>query len=138
MEQTIEEEKPSAKTKVKRFAKECWRVLRGGHKKIVAIGSYAQENDESAEVAFVVSEEYQNMGIASYLLEKLEKIAKENNYKRFSASVLRENAAMLHVFKERYPQAKISQAGGSEVLIQMEFENRSQKNQSKSKGEAKV
>ena len=72
---------------------------RGGHKEIMAIGSYAQEDEHRAEVAFVVREDFQGMGIASYLLEVLETIAKENKYTGFSATVLSENSAMIHVFK---------------------------------------
>ncbi len=98
-------------------------VKRGGHKEIVAIGSYAQEDEHCAEVAFVVSEGYQRMGIASYLLDVLEKIAKENDYKKFSATVLRENTAMLKVFKKKYPNANTSTGGGNEVMIQMNFDN---------------
>lgn len=97
-------------------------VQRGGHKEIVAIGSYAMEDEQCAEIAFVVSEGYQNMGIASYLLDMLEKIARENEYRRFSATVLHENATMLHVFKKRYPHATTSMSGGNEVLIRMEFD----------------
>jgi len=97
------------------------RVQKGGHKEIMAIGSYAADDDSCAEVAFVVREDFQGMGIASYLLEILEKIAKENHYTRFSASVLRENAAMIRVFKKRYPNAKISVSSGSDLLILMDF-----------------
>jgi len=99
-------------------------VQRGGHKEIVAIGSYAKENEQCAEIAFVVSEDYQSMGIASYLLDMLEKIARENEYRRFSATVLRENSTMLHVFKKRYPQAATSMSGGNEVLLHMEFDEK--------------
>jgi hypothetical protein len=49
----------------------------------------------------------------------LEKIAKENNYTHFSASVLRENKAMLQVFKKRYPNLKLSTEAAGEVLIEM-------------------
>ncbi|HPA13919.1 MAG TPA: GNAT family N-acetyltransferase [Desulfobacterales bacterium] len=98
-------------------------VQKAGHKEIIAIGSYAQIDEEIAEVAFVVREDFQNMGITSYLLGVLEKIAKENSYKGFNATVLRENAVMIHIFKERYPNAKISMSGGSDVLIQMKFED---------------
>jgi hypothetical protein len=35
--------------------------------------------------------------------------------------VLRENAAMLHVFKNRYPNATSSVSGGSDVTIVMDF-----------------
>ena len=99
-------------------------VKRGGHKEIVAIGSYAREDNHSAEVAFVVSEDYQNMGIATYLLEKLENIARENGYRLFTATVLRENAIMLHVFNKRYPHAKASKDAGNEVKVRMEFDDR--------------
>ncbi|MBC2710951.1 MAG: GNAT family N-acetyltransferase [Desulfosarcina sp.] len=93
----------------------------GGHQEIVAIGSYADESDTEAEVAFVVREDFQGMGIASFLLADLERIAKENNFKAFSATVLRENIAMLHVFKKRYPNAKVS--GGNDVTIIMDFDD---------------
>ena len=96
-------------------------VQKGGHKEIIAIGSYAQDSDEWAEVAFVVREDFQGLGIASYLLEILEKIAKDNQYKGFSATVLRENKAMVHVFKNRYPDARIASGGGSDLRIEMDF-----------------
>ena len=78
-------------------------------------------DEKTAEVAFVVREDFQGMGIATHLIEMLEKIAKENNYKGFTATVLRENAAMIRVFKKRYPNAKISVNSGSDLLIQMDF-----------------
>ena len=96
-------------------------VQKGGHKEIMAIGSYAQDSDERAEVAFVVREDFQNKGIASYLLEILEKIAKENHYNGFCATVLRENSSMIRVFKNRFPEAKISSGGGSDLKIEMDF-----------------
>jgi acyl-CoA hydrolase len=103
-------------------------VQKGGHKEIMAIGSYAEENDSSAEVAFVVREDFQSKGIASYLLEILEKIAIENNYQSFCATVLRENRAMIRVFKKRYPNAQISANGGSDLRIIMEFEGTADSN----------
>jgi acyl-CoA hydrolase/ribosomal protein S18 acetylase RimI-like enzyme len=93
-----------------------------GHQEIMSIGSYAQEDDNRAEVAFVVREDYQGMGIASYLLDMLIKIAKENHYNSFCATVLRENAAMIHVFKKRFPDAKISVDGGSDLRVLMDFD----------------
>ncbi len=93
-----------------------------GHKEIMAIGSYAMEDETRAEAAFVVREDFQGMGIASYLLEVLEKIAKENNYRGFSATVLRENSAMIHVFKKQYPSAKVLMEGGGDITILMDFD----------------
>ena len=96
-------------------------VQKEGHKEIIAIGTYAYNREQVAEIAFVVREDYQGMGIASYLLAVLEQIAKENNYTRFLASVLRENSAMIQVFKKRYPNLKISGQSGSEVLVEMDL-----------------
>jgi acyl-CoA hydrolase/GNAT superfamily N-acetyltransferase len=103
-------------------------VQMGGHKEIMAIGSYVMETDARAEVAFVVREDFQNMGVASYLLEKLEIIAKENSYSGFSATVLMENAAMLHVFKKRYLHAKTMMQNGGEMSIFMDFDASSENN----------
>ena len=95
-------------------------VQKGGHKEIVAIGSYAEAEPDQAEVAFVVREDYQKQGIGSYLLEFLENIAKENHYRGFAATVLSENTSMIRVFRKRYPKAKVATTGG-EVTIQMDF-----------------
>jgi len=96
-------------------------VQKGGHKEIIAIGTYAFVREQVAEIAFVVREDYQGMGIASYLLAALEQIARENNYTQFIASVLRENRAMIRVFKKRYPNLKISAQSGNEVFIEMDL-----------------
>jgi len=94
---------------------------KGGHEEIVAVGSYAHSDGSSAEVAFVVREDYQGLGIASYLLQELEKIATENGFKSFAASVLKENSKMIHVFKKKYPNAKVSLSTEDDYRIQMDF-----------------
>lgn len=96
----------------------------GGRKEIIAIASYAQgeEEPDRAEVALVVREDYQNLGIGSHLLEQLESIARENGYKGFVASVLRENTGMIHVFKKRYADAKVLRGEGGDALIVMDFD----------------
>ena len=94
----------------------------GGKEEIVAVGSYARgEDDNVAEIAFVVNESFQGMGIAAYLLQVLEKIAMSNGYKRFSASVLRENGAMLNVFKKRYPGARTTLTSENDYRVCMDF-----------------
>jgi acyl-CoA hydrolase/GNAT superfamily N-acetyltransferase len=92
-----------------------------GHKEIIAIGSYAKEDEHRAEVAFVVREDYQGKGIGSFLLELLERIARQNGFASFSATVLRENSSMLRVFKKRYRNAKMTFSAGNEVQVHMEF-----------------
>ncbi|MBW2218281.1 MAG: GNAT family N-acetyltransferase [Deltaproteobacteria bacterium] len=96
-------------------------VQKGGHKEIMAIGTYAEVEEHIAEVAFVVREDLQGFGIASYLLGVLEEIAKENNYTKFTASVLRGNVAMIHIFKKQYPSLETSFVGGSEMEFIMDF-----------------
>jgi acyl-CoA hydrolase/RimJ/RimL family protein N-acetyltransferase len=93
----------------------------GKYKEIVAIGSYGQAEEEVAEVAFVVKEEYQNMGLGTYLLQILEKIARENKYSAFTAAVLSDNKAMIHVFEKSYPHAKIKRGTGGDIEIHMPF-----------------
>ena len=47
-----------------------------------------------------MDEEYQGYGIASYMLQKLIRIAKENRLKGFTASVKESNGAMVRVFRK--------------------------------------
>ncbi|AOY59263.1 MULTISPECIES: bifunctional acetyl-CoA hydrolase/transferase family protein/GNAT family N-acetyltransferase [Desulfococcus] len=95
-------------------------VQKKRHKQIVAIGTYLDSGNSLAEVAFVVREDYQGMGIASFLLKQLERIARKNGFTMFTATTLRENASMCHVFKKRYPNATYSYES-SEIEIVMDF-----------------
>lgn len=97
-------------------------VQRRGYQEIVAIGSYADNEDGRAEVAFVVREDYQGLGVTSQLLPHLETIAKENGFHGFIATVLKENKSMLRVFKKRYPNARIVNSGGIDFTVIMDFE----------------
>ncbi len=96
-------------------------IRRGAYKEIVGIGSYAAVDTHRAEVAFVIREDMQGMGIASFMLDMLESIATENGFKEFEATVLRDNKAMIHVFKKRYPNAVITAGISGEVMIKMDF-----------------
>ncbi len=95
---------------------------KGGYKEIMAIASYATGDNDRAEVAFVVREDFQNLGIASYMLGILEEIAKENEFKGFSATVLKDNTSMIHVFKKVYSNAVVKPQRGGDVLITMDFD----------------
>jgi len=98
-------------------------VREKGRKEFMAIGSYANADDGTlAEVAFVVREDFQGKGFTTYMLEQLEKIAVENGYKGFSATVLADNTPMLHIFKKRYPHAEFSRENSNEITIIMDFE----------------
>jgi hypothetical protein len=89
-------------------------VMRWDHQEIVALGTYAAEGDTNvAEVAFVVREDFHNMGIVSFLMDQLERIARENGFEGFVANMLDENRAMVNVFKKKYPDLKILRNGES-------------------------
>jgi acyl-CoA hydrolase/RimJ/RimL family protein N-acetyltransferase len=95
-------------------------VRNKGNKEVIAIGSYAEIDTNQAEVAFVVREDFQNMGIAGYLLQALEEVAVSNGFKAFYASILPENKSMLHVFTKKYPQAVVMHKY-NEVQVVMDF-----------------
>jgi RimJ/RimL family protein N-acetyltransferase len=69
---------------------------------VIGSGRYAvceeTESGRGAEVAFLVEEDYQGLGIASRLLRHLVQIGRQMNVSRFTASVLSANQAMLRVF----------------------------------------
>ena len=77
-------------------------VTKGGgvDEEIIAGGRYivAPEDPLSAEIAFLVEEDYQGQGIAGLLLRQLADIARGHGLARFWAEVLSENGAMLRVF----------------------------------------
>jgi GNAT superfamily N-acetyltransferase len=97
-------------------------VQKAGHKEMVAIGTYAEDTERRAEVAFVVREDHQGLGIASHLLQTLERIARRNGFRGFRATVLSENVAMLRVFKKRYPSLQTVTTSGGEVILEMDFD----------------
>ncbi|HST82116.1 MAG TPA: GNAT family N-acetyltransferase [Kineosporiaceae bacterium] len=67
---------------------------------IVGIARYDRIDDDSAEVAFNVSDAHQGRGLGSVLLEHLTAAARENGIHRFTAEVLPHNRKMLTVFRE--------------------------------------
>lgn len=68
---------------------------------IVAIGRYYRlPKRHSAEIAFVVADEYQGKGIGTRLVEHLCKVGRDNGIKAFEADVLAENDEMMLVFRD--------------------------------------
>jgi acyl-CoA hydrolase/GNAT superfamily N-acetyltransferase len=53
-----------------------------------------------AEVVFVVDEQYQRLGIASFMYEMLIRLAKERGIRGFTAEVLFSNTGMMKVFRK--------------------------------------
>ena len=68
---------------------------------LVALGQYTQcDSDRMAEVAIVVSDEYQNKGIGTELMSYLVLLAKKQGLLGFIAEVLANNRPMLRVFEK--------------------------------------
>lgn len=75
-------------------------VLREPYKEIVAVGRYYRlPNRRSAEVSFVVEDDYQDKGIGTSLIEHLAEAARDKRIAVFEADVLAENKMMMDVFK---------------------------------------
>jgi acyl-CoA hydrolase/RimJ/RimL family protein N-acetyltransferase len=71
----------------------------GNIEKIVAEARYAAyPSGDAYEMAFLVDEEYQGKGIATFMANYLIKIARERGIKKLVASVLSQNRKMLEVF----------------------------------------
>ena len=77
-------------------------IYKEGEKDIVVgMGQYnIDPNTHTAEVAFVVRDDYQNRGIGSTLLSYLTFLARRQGLMGFTAEVLVENRPMLHLFEK--------------------------------------
>ncbi len=66
---------------------------------IVAVGRYyLDERSNRAEVAFVIRDEWQRMGLGSFMFKHLITLAKASGISGFTAEVLRENKGMQAIF----------------------------------------
>jgi acyl-CoA hydrolase/GNAT superfamily N-acetyltransferase len=86
---------------------------------ILAYGQYEiNMPTHTAEVALVVRDDYQNMGIGTELLSYLTYLARRAGLFGFMASVLTENGAMLHLFNSNeFETVKKSDGGIYELQI---------------------
>ncbi len=76
-------------------------IVEGDRKEtIAAIGQYEMDKKmHTAEVALVVKDEYQNMGVGHDMLSYLTRLARRQGLLGFTADVLVENKPMLDLFK---------------------------------------
>lgn len=76
-----------------------------GH--IIAEARYVKDPKRPyGDVAFVVDEEYQNLGIATFLYKLLMRLAKERGLQGFTADVLPANKEMMRVFEKGAAEVK--------------------------------
>lgn len=90
-------------------------VSEAGKERIVGLGNYlASANGRTAEVAFLIEDEFQGKGIGTILLERLAGLAAANGFVHLEAEVLPENISMINVFKSS--GFKVHQAWGSDTV----------------------
>jgi acyl-CoA hydrolase/GNAT superfamily N-acetyltransferase len=91
-------------------------------KEIVAAAQYMVSGRSGfAEVAVMVSDEYHDRGIGSFLIRYLIQIARENGIKGFIADVLAQNKAMLRVFLKSGYDIRLEQDEG-DYHLSFDFE----------------
>jgi len=90
-----------------------------GKETIAAIGQYEiNEKVHNAEVALVVKDEYQKMGVGYDLLTYLTRLARRRGLLGFTAEVLVENKPMLNLFKNMgFDTQKTSEEGVYELRM---------------------
>ena len=77
---------------------------RGSIAPIVAVARYAQDDAESVEGAFVVTDAYQGHGLGRMLLGRLIALLRQRGFRYLRASVLAENTRMLRLLRSKgYP-----------------------------------
>lgn len=76
---------------------------------------YVQLDDDRAEVAVEVADHLQGRGLGTILVERLAAVAEELGITRFVAEVLRENRAMLDVFRDGF-DARVSLQDGTDTV----------------------
>ncbi len=87
-----------------------------GFEKIIAVGEYYRNAIVNmAEIAFSVSREYQGMGIARILQQKLAEAAEDNGIKGLVAYTGRENQGMIRLFNSLPYKVKTEQE--EEMLV---------------------
>ena len=102
-------------------------VESGGRETIIGGGRYVAFNSaagRTAEVAFIVEEDYQGQGIATRILNHLVRIAREKGVDQFEAEVLPGNTSMLAVFSRSGLPMKQSRTEGV-VHVRLSLSDRS-------------
>lgn len=90
----------------------------GNIERIVAEARYAAyPSGDAYEMAFLVDEEFQGKGIATFMANYLIKIARERGIKKLVASVLSQNRKMLEVF-EKLSVKPVKQYDGDTVELE--------------------
>jgi acetyl coenzyme A synthetase (ADP forming)-like protein len=75
-------------------------AVSGPEQMIVGHAFYAALDENRAEVAFTIADDFQGRGLGTILLGQLAEVASANGIQVFEAEVVASNHAMLHVFRD--------------------------------------
>ncbi len=94
-------------------------IEESGVEKIIGEARYVRSREDSfADTAFIVDENYQGMGISTYLFNLLIRAAREQGIAGFKADVLENNRAMLKVYEKAiYPVQTVLSGGMYKITI---------------------
>src|SRR3954451_2819874 len=83
-----------------------------GDSRVIAAGSSLADGEAVAEAAFAVDDRFHGKGLATELLERLAAIAADHGFRRFDATTLADNRAMLEVFRDSGFEVRSKSAPG--------------------------
>lgn len=87
---------------------------------VIASGTYARNGANSAEIAFIVEEDYHRLGISGRLIKHLANIATAAGITTFTAEVLPQNNAMLGVFsRSGFPMKSHTSDGTVHITLDL-------------------
>jgi acetate---CoA ligase (ADP-forming) len=84
---------------------------------LVGHATYAKLDETRAEVAVEIADHLHGRGLGTIVIERLAIIAEQNGITHFVAEVLRENGAMLDVFREGF-DARVVREEGPDLEIE--------------------
>jgi acetyl coenzyme A synthetase (ADP forming)-like protein len=100
----------------------------GDGERVVGHAFYVAIDDERAEVAFTIANDFQGRGLGTILLGQLAEVAAANGIKVFEAEVVAANHAMLHVFRASgFPIEVSAYAGQLTVVFPTSFTDEARK-----------
>jgi acetyl coenzyme A synthetase (ADP forming)-like protein len=94
----------------------------GDDERVVGHAFYVAIDEQRAEVAFTIANDFQGRGLGTLLLGQLAEVAAANGIKVFEADVVAANHAMLHVFRASgFPIEVSANAGQLQVVFPTSF-----------------
>jgi acetyl coenzyme A synthetase (ADP forming)-like protein len=94
----------------------------GDENRVVGHAFYVAFDEQRAEVAFTIANDFQGRGLGSILLGQLAEVAAANGIEVFEADVVAANHAMLHVFRASgFPLEVNANAGQLQVIFPTSF-----------------